>query len=397
MTEFAASERLQALKPKFFAQQAKKIKALKEKGLDVINLGRGNPDQPTFPEIVSILHQASKETANQGYPPYGGKQKLKQAIADFYKKNYQVDLDPDTEIAIFNGSIVALTAISLALLNPGDTALVPDPAFGGYEIGVTMAGAHAASLPLLEENDFLPDYTHVPQDVSEKAKLLFLNYPNNPTGASANAAFFEKTVDYAKQNNLAVVHDFAYGDIGFEEEAPRSFLQTPGAKDAGIEIYTFSKTFNMAGWRVAFAAGNASLIKHLNHYLVNNVGGVFGAVQDAAAFALGTQERQRAQLRALYQSRRDYLIEELTALGYQVYPAKGTFFLWVRVPQGFSATQYSENLLDNLGIAVVPGTAYGSSGESYFRVSLVVPQSRLRAAVERIKQNQLKIRGDITR
>lgn len=396
MNEFAASERLQAIKPKFFARQSEKIKALKGKGLDVINLGRGNPDQPTFPKIVSILHEASTETANQGYPPYRGKQKLKQAIADFYKKTYQVDLDPDSEIAVFNGSIVALTAISLALLNLGDTALVPDPAFGGYEIGVTMAGAHAVSLPLLEENDFLPDYTHVPQDVSEKAKLLFLNYPNNPTGASANEAFFERTVDYAQRNKIAVVHDFAYGDIGFEEQAPRSYLQTSGAKDAGIEIYTFSKTFNMAGWRVAFAAGNASLIKHLNHYLVNNVGGVFGAVQDAAAFALSTQEHQRARLRVLYQTRRDYLTEALTTLGYKVYPAKGTFFLWIGVPQGFTAAQYSEKLLDNLGIAIVPGTAYGSSGESYFRVSLVVPQSRLQAAVERIKQNQSIIRGGIT-
>lgn len=384
MAEFKSSQRLESIKPKFLVQQNKKISKMKANGISVINLGRGNPDQPTFPKIVGAVQQAVLDPINHGYPPYGGKQAFKEAIRAFYKDEYGVELDVATEIAVFNGSTVALTALSLALLNPGDVCLVPDPSFTAYEIGASMAGAKIFTVPLLEKNDFLPDYSSLPSSIRDQAKLLFLNYPHNPTGAVANRSFFDQTVAFAKDSHLAVCHDFAYGDISFGEKAP-SFLQSKGAKDVGIEIYTMSKTFNMAGWRVGFAVGNPSIIAHLNKYLQNSVGSVFGAIQDASIVALKTQQIERHELTSLYKRRQRFMIRALRDLGWEVYPSGGTFFLWIKAPEGVSSVEFSSFLLENFHVGVVPGLVYGRYGEGYIRVSLVADEKVLSEGIERLK------------
>lgn len=364
------AERVQVRSKHFTSYQQDQIRKLKQQGKDVINLGRGNPDQGTFPDIINHLKNAIDEVVNQGYPPYGGKATLKEAIIKFYDEEHGVKLTED-EVTIFSGSLAALTALPLSLANPNDIVLTPDPAFFGYDSGIKMASASNYPLPLTKENNYLPDYEVIPSDVLEKAKLLFLNYPNNPTGAGATSDFFKRTVEFARKNNIVVAHDFAYSDISFKGKSP-SFLETEGAKEVGIEIYTLSKTFNMAGWRIAFAVGNKQVIDLLKGYVRASVGGTFGAVQDAATYALLNSQNNRRELRDLYKSRRDLAYNLLKKAGFDIVDSEGTFFLWFRLPRGFSDdVSFVDSLLFEKQVALIPGSTFGKNGEGYLRLSLV--------------------------
>jgi aminotransferase len=387
--QFPPSELLNSLPKQFFASLVKKVGQYIEQGYDVINLGQGNPDQPTPPHIVAKLQEAAANPENHKYSPFQGHRYLKQAAAEFYQREYGVTIDPDTEVAILFGGKAGLVEIPEVLLNPGDTVLVPDPGYPDYWSGVALARAEMVTMPLKADNHFLPDYAELAPETIAKAKLMFLNYPNNPTGAVATKAFFEETVRLASEHNICVVHDFAYGAIGFDGKKPISFLQIDGAKEVGIEIYTLSKTYNMAGWRVGFAIGNASVIRAIELLQDHLYVSLFGAVQEAAAEALtGPQDCVR-ELTALYERRRNVLIDGLHSLGWNVTAPEGSFFAWLKVPEGLSSEQFANLLLEEAHIMVAPGIGFGTFGEGYVRVGLLTSEERLKEAVRRISYLQI--------
>ncbi|MBX6353343.1 MAG: pyridoxal phosphate-dependent aminotransferase [Thermoflavifilum sp.] len=378
--------RMERLPKQFFANLVARVSARVAAGHDVINLGQGNPDLPTPAHIVEALRVAALDPANHRYGPFSGLPDLKRAAASFYEREYGVKLDPEREVAILFGGKTGLVEVSTIYLERGDVALVPDPGYPDYWSGIAFAGADMFGLPLRAENGFLPNYEEIPEDVLRRAKLLFLNYPNNPTGAAADLAFFERTAAFAQRHGLLVIHDFAYGAIGYDGFRPPSFLQVPGAKACGIEIYTLSKTYNMAGWRVAFAAGHPDVIRAINllqdHYYVS----LFPAVQWAAVEALtGSQEAVR-RLVATYQRRRDAFIGTLQAHGYRCEAPRGTFFAWLPTPGGMSSAAFADLLLDQADVAVAPGIGFGQHGEGYVRVGLLTDEARLTEAARRIAE-----------
>lgn len=374
---------LSRLPEQFFAKLVQKAAHMKEKGHDVINLGQGNPDLPTPESIVKKLQSAAEDPVNHKYSPFQGFAYLKEAAADFYKREYDVTVDPEQEVAILFGAKAGLVELSQCLLNPGDVALLPDPGYPDYLSGIAMANADPVYFPLTKEQQFLPDYQGISEKTLEQAKLLFLNYPNNPTAATATKEFFDETVDVAKRHSICVVHDFAYGALEFDKQAP-SFLQSSGAKDIGIEIYTLSKTYNMAGWRVAFAVGNKSVIRHLNLLQDHLYVSLFGAVQEAAAEALTGDQKAVKTLRDTYQKRRDHFIEGIKQIGWEADAPEGTFFAWLPVPAGYTSEAFSDMLLEQAHVVVAPGNGFGSYGEGYVRVGLLDTVERLEEAIERI-------------
>ena len=379
------SKKLQQLPTQFFAALVQKVNAALAEGRDVINLGQGNPDQPTPPHIIKALQEAAENTQNHKYSPFRGVQELRQAAADFYKREYNVDLDPDTEVAILGGTKIGLVELPMAILDPGDYMLLPDPGYPDYLSGVVLGDVNYHVMPLLAENDFLPDYSQLPNEVKERAKLLYLNYPNNPTGGTANLEFFEETVRFAKEHDIAISHDFAYGAIGFDGEKPVSFLQAAGAKDVGIEMYTLSKTYNMAGWRIGFAVGNAKMIEAINIIQDHLFCSQFPAVQQAAAAALTASQACTDELRATYERRRNVLVEEAHRIGWQVSAPKGSFFAWLPVPEDYRSEEFADLLLEKADIAVAAGNGFGEYGEGYVRIGLLVNEDRLREAMQRIE------------
>ncbi|AIF42804.1 diaminopimelate aminotransferase [Virgibacillus sp. SK37] len=384
MQTFEFSETLKRLPEQFFASLVMKAKKLMDAGHDVINLGQGNPDLPTPQHIVDELKAAADNPTYHKYSPFTGQPFLKQAIATFYKREYGVDIDPDTEVAILFGAKTGLVEISQCLLNPGDVALVPDPGYPDYMSGIALSDAIPAFMPLLKKNDFLPDYSKIDEKTLEKAKLLFLNYPNNPTAATANKELFDETIALANKHSICVVHDFAYGAIGFDGEKPQSFLQSDGAKDVGVEMYTLSKTYNMAGWRVGFAVGNPSVIKSLNLIQDHLYVSLFGAVQQAAEKALLGDQTAVERLVHTYEKRRNVFVEKLHEIGWHVPKSKGTFFTWLPVPDGYTSESFSDLLLNEAHVVVAPGNGFGETGEGYVRVGLLANEERLMEAAERI-------------
>lgn len=312
---FIESETLARLPEQFFARLTDKIQEVEEEGHDVINLGRGNPDTETPPHIVEALKQAAEDPVNHRYAPFRGFSYLKEAIAEFYRREYDVDLDPETEVTVLFGSKAGLIELGMCLLDPGDTALLPNPGYPDYDAGVALANAKKETFELSPESGFLPDYESIPEDLLQRAKMMMLNYPNNPTAATATHAFFDETVDVAKQHHFCVVHDFAYGALGFDGERPVSFLQSKGAKEVGVETYTLSKTYNMAGWRIAFALGNASVIEHINKLQDQLYASIFGAIQSAAADALLGDQSVVKDLSDMYERRRNIFINRLIDAG----------------------------------------------------------------------------------
>lgn len=384
MIEFEYAEALKRLPDQFFAKLVKTTQALKEEGHDVINLGQGNPDLPTPEFIVKALQESSERGTFHKYPPFQGFPFLKEAVADFYKREYQVEVDPKSEVAIMFGSKTGLVEISQCLLNAKDKVLVPDPGYPDYMSGVALVDADPVFMPLKQENHFLPNYQELnPADLTA-AKLMFLNYPNNPTAATATKSFFDETVAVAKTHQIGVVHDFAYGSIGFEQDKPQSFLQSEGAKEVGVEMYTLSKAFNMAGWRVAFAVGNPSIIRAIeliqDHYYVS----IFGAIQMAAKEALDHGKAAMIQLTATYQDRRDAFLAAAEAIGWTGGTAQGSFFIWMPVPAGYQAEEFADVLLKQAHVVVAPGNGFGKTGEGFVRIGLLDHPVRLQEACERI-------------
>ncbi|MFC0214793.1 pyridoxal phosphate-dependent aminotransferase [Paenibacillus chartarius] len=378
------ADRMQQLPAQFFAGLVRKANEQIAMGHDVINLGQGNPDQPTPPHIVASLQQAAVNPLYHKYPPFTGFAFLKEAIAKRYKEDYGVTLDPETEVAILFGGKTGLVEISQCLLNPGDVCLVPDPGYPDYWSGVSLAGAVMSFMPLRADNAFLPDYGAIAPSELDRAKLMFINYPNNPTAAMAPYAFYEDTVRFAEKHGIVVASDFAYGAIGFDGQKPVSFLQVPGAKEVGVEFYTLSKSYNMAGWRVGFALGNREVIRLLNlmqdHYYCS----LFGGIQEAAATALTGPQDSVAALRATYESRRNALFGALHRIGWEAKPSAGSFFAWLPVPAGYSSASLADRLLQEAKVVVAPGIGFGDHGEGYVRLGLLAPEARLEEAVERI-------------
>lgn len=381
-TSFA--QRLQHLPPYLFAEIDKVRRAVIAQGKDVINLGVGDPDTPTPAHIVAALQRAALEPVNHQYALDQGKPALRQACAAHYLRRFGVRLDPDTEILPLLGSKEGIGHIHLAFVNLGDVVLVPEPGYPVYHSGTLFAGGVTHWMPLTRARKYLPDLGAIPADVARRARLMFLCYPNNPTATIAPRAFFEEVVAFAKQHDILVCHDAAYCDVYYDGIKPPSFLEVPGAKDVGIEFYSLSKTYSMTGWRAAFAAGNRDLLAGLAKVKSNLDSGIFGAVQDAAIAALTGPQECHAALLAMYQERRDVLVEGLRACGCAVEPPQGAFYVWAPVPAGMSSKQTTMTLLEQAAIVTTPGNGFGPSGEGFVRMTLTAPKERLREAVARI-------------
>jgi aminotransferase len=380
------SERLKSLPDQFFAALVKKVSAAMEEGRDVINLGQGNPDQPTPKHIVRALQEAAEDPKTHKYSAFRGIKELRQAASDFYKRAYNVEIDPKREVAILFGAKAGLVELPLALMNEGELMLLPDPGYPDYLSGAGLAGVRHEFMPLLEENEFLPDYTKLTDIQKQQAKMMFLNYPNNPTGATADLDFFEKTTELAIEYDIAVVHDFAYGALGFDGNKPISYMQANNAKETGIEIYTLSKTYNMAGWRVGFAVGNEKMIEAINLIQDHMYVSLFPAVQKAAAAALTDDQTCVKELLALYEERRQVLVTECSRIGWDIKAPKGSFFAWLPVPDGFTSEGFTDFLLEKANVAVAAGNGFGTHGEGYVRVGLLVDKERIKEAMERIEK-----------
>lgn len=384
---FQQSDLLKTLPKQFFASLVSRVNAKIAAGADVINLGQGNPDLPTPDYIVQAMQQATAVAADHQYSAFRGEMRFKTAIAQFYFDTYGVVLDPATEVAVLAGSKIGLVELPLALMNPGETLLLPNPGYPDYWSGAALGRVAVEQVELKRDNDFLIDYDDIPASMAQRAKLLYMNYPNNPTGAVATADFYEQTVEFAKQNQVGIISDFAYGAIGFDGHQPRSFMQTPGAKTVGIETYTFSKTFNMAGWRVGFAVGNADMIEAINVIQDHLFVSLFPAVQDAAIAALAHYHDQNsavANLVQVYQQRRDAFVQAVRAYNWEPYVPKGAFYVLMPVPAGYTSASFADLLLEEANVAVADASGFGDAGAGYVRVSLTTDVTRLVEAARRI-------------
>jgi len=382
-TSFVKSERLQKLPPYLFAEIDKKKKAAIAAGRDVINLGVGDPDRPTPETIISSLQKHVENPAFHQYALDQGAPELRQSIAAFCKARYGIDVDPNSEILPLIGSKEGIAHFPLAVLNPGDISLVPDPCYPVYRSSSMFAGADVYTMPLEPRLGFLPDIEAIPVDVFTRARLMFLNYPNNPTGGTADLAFFEKVVDLAKTHNLVIAQDAAYNEMYFDRPAP-SILQIPGAKDVAIEFHSLSKTFNMTGWRVGFAIGGAPQIAALGQVKANSDSGIFTAIQFAAKTALDEYNTLTPPIRALYKERRDAFVAGLKKIGWEVTAPEATFYVWIPCPKGYTSTELCGRLLDEANVVTTPGLGFGHTTDGYIRVALTVETPRLLEAIERI-------------
>lgn len=368
-----------------FSELNRKKKALQEKGVDVIDLGIGAPDLPTPEFIYDVLVKEAKHPANHRYSPYSGNQEFKEAVASFYKKHYGVELDSNTEVLTLVGTKEGIVNLIQAVINPGDTVLIPDPGYPVYRMGVHLAGGNAVSLPLDKQNSYVPQYDALTKSEREAAKLLFLNYPSNPTAATVELSTFTEAVDFAAKNNILLAHDAAYDLITFDTYKSPSVLQVPNAKDIAIEFGTLSKSYNMTGWRIGYVVGNKEIIQALATLKSNIDTSQFLPIQLAAAAALQSDHRTVRENSAIFKKRMEKLYNALAEMGMTAYKPKGTIFLWVDVPDGFTSAGFADKLLDELGIIVTPGTAFGPGGEGHFRISLSVSEERLDEVIKRMK------------
>ncbi len=380
------AERLKKLPPYLFAEIDKLKRNALSEGKDIIDLGVGDPDQPAPRFIIEALHKASLDSSNHHYSLDAGMPKLRQAIAKWYKKRFGVILDADTEILPLIGSKEGIAHLPLAFINPGDEVLIPDPGYPPYKSGTIFAGGVPYLMPLLEENDFLPDLDKIDLQDLSRVKLMFLNYPNNPTGAVADEKFFKKVVKFSAKYNIIVAHDCAYSEIAYNGFKPMSFLEVEGAKEVGIEFHSLSKTFNMAGWRIGFSCGNSKIIEALAKVKSNIDSGIFQAVQLAGIAALENDRKFLDKLNKMYQERRDVLADGFNSLGWKVNKPKAAFYVWAPVPPGYTSSELCRMLLEKAHIIVTPGTGFGENGEGYIRLALTVSTVRIKQAIARIKK-----------
>ncbi len=381
----APAERLQKLPPYLFVEIDRKKREAAARGIDIINMGIGDPDLPTPDPIVQRLAAAATKPANHRYPDSEGMPEFRHAVSEWYQRRFNVPLDSDDEVISLIGAKEGIGHLPLALVNPGDVTLVPDPAYPVYEAGTVFAGGDPYRMPLLASNHFLPDLKAIPSDVLSRTKILFINYPNNPTGAVASLEFFEEVVEFAANHGIVVAHDATYSEIAFDGHRPFSFLQVEGAKDVGIEFHSLSKTFNMTGWRVGMAVGNRQVLAALGSIKSNMDSGAFQAVQEAGVAALAISEEVSAENSAIYQLRRDTLIEGLSGIGMEVEPPRASFYVWPRVPSGYTSASLVAALIENAGIVCTPGSGFGAAGEGFVRFALTTGVERLREGIERMR------------
>jgi LL-diaminopimelate aminotransferase len=380
------SERLERIPPYLFAQLERKIAAKRAAGIDVITLGIGDPDVPTFPPIVEAAQRAVANPSTHTYPTNRGREEFREAVVSFYGRRFAVTLDHDTEVMPAIGAKECIFNLNIAFLDPTDVALAADPGYPVYTGGPLLAGAAAVLMPLVPELGFIPDLDAIDAATRERARLLFVNYPNNPTGAVVPEGFFERLVAFGADNDILIVHDNAYSETTYGGYVAPSFLSTPGAKEVGVEVFSLSKGYNMTGWRCAAIVGNADAIASYWRLKTNVDSGLFEAVQLAGATALSPQvDHYKAEMNRIYERRRDLVCDALAKIGVEVTPPRGTIYIWAPVPDGFdSAAAYCEHVLEEAAVVLSPGGAYGPNGEGFFRISLTTPDDRLSEAVERL-------------
>ena len=379
------ARRIENLPPYLFVEISKKIAEKQAKGEDVISLAIGDPDIPTPSHIIERLCRASEDPKNHRYPESGGLPEFRRAISKWYQKRFGVALDPDKEVLPLIGSKEGIGHIALCFIDPGDTALVPDPAYPVYSISTMFAGGLPHCMPLIQENEFLPDLTAIPKDIARKAKVIWINYPNNPTSAVADLKFFEGVVAFAKRHGIAVCHDGPYTEVAFDGYRPVSFLQAEGSREVGVEFHSLSKSYNMTGWRVGMAVGNPAMIDALKRVKSNLDSGIPQALQHAAIEALTGPQDCISEHNTIYQRRRDRLLQALNQIGIQAKPPRASLYIWAKVPKGYTSVEFATLLLDEVGVVVIPGVSYGKHGEGYIRLSLTVPDKRLEEAIDRLK------------
>ncbi len=378
------ASRLDLVPPYLFAELERKVEEKRRDGVDVISLGIGDPDLPTPAPVIRALQDAAADPTTHQYPTNRGLEPFRAAVAAFYRDRFGVDIDAATEVVPVLGGKEGVAHVAFACLDPGDIALAPEPGYPPYTSGPLFAGAEMHYLPLLAEQAFMPDLDGVPADVAARANLLFLNYPNNPTGAVVAPGAFERAVEYARVNDLIVVHDNAYSEVAFDGYEPPSFLATDGAKEVGVEIFSLSKGWNMTGWRVGWMAGNAEVVEQFRRLKTNLDSGMFDALQLAGVAALTEARGFPAEMSEIYQRRRDLMIDALADIGLPADPPRATPYIWVRVPDGHTSETFTELVLEEAGVVVSPGPSFGPSGEGYVRISLTVADERLEEAASRI-------------
>ncbi|MGI8412495.1 MAG: aminotransferase class I/II-fold pyridoxal phosphate-dependent enzyme [Solirubrobacteraceae bacterium] len=383
-----SSRRLQLIAPYLFAELERKVAAKRAAGVDVISLGIGDPDTPTYPPILAAARGAMADPSTHSYPSNRGRSEFRQAVAGFYRRRFGVSLDPETEVMPAIGAKEYISNLNLSFLDLGDVPLAADPGYPVYTGGPLLTGGRPALMPLLAERGFAPDLGAISAATLEQARLLFFNYPNNPTGAVAPAGLFESVVELCARHEILAVHDNAYSETTYDGYVAPSFLATPGAKEVGVEVFSLSKGYNMTGWRCAAIVGNAEVIAHYWRLKSNIDSGLFEVVQLAGAAALGPElDGSVREMNALYQRRRDLVCDALAQIGVSVTRPKGTIYVWAPVPAGFPSTAaYCEHVLEHAGVVISPGAAFGPSGEGFFRISLTTPDERLLEAVERLQR-----------
>ncbi|HLO50455.1 MAG TPA: pyridoxal phosphate-dependent aminotransferase [Kamptonema sp.] len=380
------AKRLEKIPPYLFAEIDRKRDELVAKGVDIINMGVGDPDKPTPAHIVKAMQEAIADPSTHNYPPYQGTKDYRQAVVAWMERRFGVKgLNPDTEAVSSIGSKESIHNTFLAFVEPGDYTLISDPGYPVYRTSTIFAGGEPYPMALKAENRFLPDLSAIPEEVARKAKLMWINYPNNPTGAIATLADFEKLVAYCKKYDILLCHDHAYSEMAYDGYKPPSVLEVDGAKDVAIEFHSLSKSYNMTGWRVGFVVGNATGIKGLGQVKTNVDSGVFKAIQRAAIAAYSTTEEELQAVMSVYQKRRDIIVKGLQSLGWPIEPPKATLYVWAPVPKGYTSTEFVSLLMDKCGIIVPPGNGYGAAGEGFFRIALTVADERMYEGIERMK------------
>ena len=380
------AKRIEDLPPYLFVGISRKIAEKRAQGEDVISFAIGDPDIPTPRSIIERLCQAAQDPANHRYPESDGLPQLRQAISSWYKRRFGLSFDPDKEVLPLIGAKEGIGHIALCFIDPGDLALVTDPGYPVYSIGTMFAGGDCYFLPLIEEKDFLPDFDQVPGEVAQRAKLLWINYPNNPTAAVADLDFFERVVAFAKRYDLVVCHDAPYTEVAFDGYRPPSFLQAPGAKDVGVEFHSLSKSYNMTGWRIGMVVGNEGIVDALMRVKSNLDSGIPQAIQHAAIEALLGDQDCIAEHNAIYQRRRDLVVKTLAKIGLRTKPPRASLYVWARIPEGYTSLDFCTKLLDETSVVVTPGSGYGKNGEGYIRLSLTTPDDRLEEGLSRMER-----------
>jgi LL-diaminopimelate aminotransferase len=384
MAGLKIARRIEKLKPYLFVEINKKIAEKKARGEEIISFAIGDPDLPTPPHVIDGLCRAAQDPVNHRYPESEGLPELREAIADWYLKRFDVQLDPTTEVLPLIGSKEGIGHIAFCFIDPGDTALVPDPAYPVYAIGTQLAGGRPYYMSLRAENGFLPNLKGIRDYVLEKAKILWLNYPNNPTGAVAGLEFFNSVVEFARQHDILVCHDGPYTEVAYDDYQPVSLMQAEGAREVGVEFHSLSKSYNMTGWRIGMVVGNARAVGALRTLKSNLDSGIPQAIQQMAIEALNGPQDCIAEHNAVYQRRRDLICEVLNNIGLEVTPPQASLYIWAKVPEGYNSVDFTADLLDQVGVAVTPGVGYGRSGEGYVRLSLTIPDASLVKGLSRL-------------